>query len=184
MSGLVIHFMKNLFAYLRNAYSEIFKGIIFLLTVAAIVYMLPRKVKFFYEYQEGRPWTYETLIAEKDIPLLKTKEEIETEKQGIRRSVAPYFKYNSALSPIIEKKGRDAFDSLWLNRYGLSNDVDYQKVWDSFQKNLLFIIDQGIVGKIPSDYPLSDDDVITLVKDKEAERIMLVDLFVQKSFVQ
>ena len=47
--------------------------------VALLVYFLPRESKFGYEYEQGRPWRYNSLIATFDFPIYKTQKEVETE---------------------------------------------------------------------------------------------------------
>ena len=45
--------------------------------VALLVYFLPRESKFGYEYEQGRPWRYNSLIATFDFPIYKTQKEVE-----------------------------------------------------------------------------------------------------------
>lgn len=51
----------------------------FLVLVALLVYFMPRESKFGYEYEQGRPWRYNSLIATFDFPIYKTRAEVEEE---------------------------------------------------------------------------------------------------------
>jgi putative nucleotidyltransferase with HDIG domain len=169
--------MKQILNILRNNYSDIVKGIIFLLTVTVIVYMLPRKVKFFYEYELGRPWKYETLIADKDIPLLKSQEDLETERADIKMSVTPYFQFQDKVGENMLEATLLSYDSLWLQIYGLSNDEDYRSSIKTYNQQLKTLIDKGVLGELPKFYKLSRNDVINVVRNKEAKPILVEELF-------
>ena len=44
-----------------------------LLLFVLLVFLMPRSTQFNYDYKKGSPWMYETLIAQFDFPILKTK---------------------------------------------------------------------------------------------------------------
>ncbi len=64
-----------------------------ILTVIIIVALFPNKGKFKYEYQRGRPWVYETLVAPIDFPILKNNTEIRREREQIIADALPHFIY-------------------------------------------------------------------------------------------
>ncbi|MBN2746966.1 MAG: hypothetical protein JXR34_09580, partial [Bacteroidales bacterium] len=110
--------MKNILSFLRNNYIQIYKGFIFSVVVLAIVYMLPREAKFYYEYQLDRPWKYESLIAVDDIPLLKTDEELKNEQEELSKNITRYYYFDSIIDNKIHKKADRNFDTLWLISMG------------------------------------------------------------------
>lgn len=59
--------------------------------VALLVYFLPRETKFGYEYEQGRPWRYNSLIATYDFPIYKTQHEVEAERDSALRSFQPFY---------------------------------------------------------------------------------------------
>ncbi|MCI1785789.1 MAG: HDIG domain-containing protein [Bacteroidales bacterium] len=59
-----------------------------------IALMLPRSAKFNYDYKKGSPWNYETLIAQFDFPILKTQDQIISEKGNRENGVIPYFRFS------------------------------------------------------------------------------------------
>lgn len=68
-----------------------------LVVVALLVYFMPRESKFGYEYEQGRPWRYSSLIAPFDFPVYKTKQEVEAERDSALRDFMPFFSENTAL---------------------------------------------------------------------------------------
>ncbi|MBQ1929617.1 MAG: HDIG domain-containing protein [Bacteroidales bacterium] len=69
------------------------------LAIAYIIMMFvfPNETKFKYEYQRGRPWMYETLIAPIDFPILKTEAEIRAEQEELASVVVPYYVYDNSI---------------------------------------------------------------------------------------
>jgi len=67
------------------------------LLMLVLMAILPRTGRFKYDYQKGSPWNYETLIAQFDFPLLKTPEEITSERDEAFSSVIPYYRYSESV---------------------------------------------------------------------------------------
>ena len=59
--------------------------------VALLVYFLPRESKFGYEYEQGRPSRYNSLIATFDFPIYKTQKEVETERDSALSRFQPFY---------------------------------------------------------------------------------------------
>lgn len=62
--------------------------------VALLVYFLPRETKFGYEFEQGRPWRYNSLIAPYDFPVYKTTAEVEAERDSALRNFQPFYVEN------------------------------------------------------------------------------------------
>ena len=60
-------------------------------SVFLLVYFLPRETKFGYEYEKGRPWRYNSLIATFDFPIYKTPEEVAQERDSVLKNFRPYY---------------------------------------------------------------------------------------------
>ncbi|OFY32181.1 MAG: hypothetical protein A2X17_08240, partial [Bacteroidetes bacterium GWF2_41_61] len=74
---------------------RIYINISFVVILLALV--IPNKGKFRYEYQKGRPWLYESLVAPIDFPVLKTVSEIRKEREELSSSVVPYYNYKEGV---------------------------------------------------------------------------------------
>lgn len=64
-------------------------------TVAIIVFFLPRNSGPQFRYDIGKPWMYSPLIAKFDFPIYKTEAAIKMEQDSVANSFEPYFNYNS-----------------------------------------------------------------------------------------
>ena len=74
-----------------------------LLSVALLTLLMPNKGKFKYEYQRGRPWLYETLVAPVDFPILKSQQELRQEREHIASEMIPHYRlkpYNQVVDGV------------------------------------------------------------------------------------
>ena len=85
--------MKKIFLFIRNQYQVIFKGFLFILAVAILVWIFPKEGLFKYEFSEGKPWLHEDLYAPFNFAISKTDENIATEKLEAVQGLPYYFKY-------------------------------------------------------------------------------------------
>ncbi|NCC11113.1 MAG: HDIG domain-containing protein [Bacteroidia bacterium] len=71
-----------------------YKLILFVSTVAVIVYFLPRDGQFNYQFTVNKPWKYGQLIAAFDFPIYKADHVIKKEQDSLTSTFQPYFLIN------------------------------------------------------------------------------------------
>lgn len=81
------------------------KTVLVCITVAIIVWFLPRNEGRKYRYDVGKPWMYGSVIAKFDFPIYKTDEAIKHEQDSLLKHFQPYY----SLNPLIEKKQVERF---------------------------------------------------------------------------
>ncbi len=86
--------MKPLFSIISENYKKIVIIILFIIASLLILLIIPHQTRFKYEYQKGKPWTYKTLISPIDFPIIKTKSDIDKERDSIRKNTPLYFDRN------------------------------------------------------------------------------------------
>lgn len=170
--------MDRLFNFFRNKYSVVYKAIIFVVVVFLIVYMLPREAKFLFEYQIGRPWKFETLIATDDIPLLKSETELNNEKNEIYQKVVPYFSIDLRVNEKISRSAHQNFDSLWLQNFGFDNEIKYKDAKQSLNLFIKKIFEKGVVNQNTGYSFSSKDKELMLLENNIAKRYFFDD-FIQ-----
>ena len=62
--------------------------------VVFISFLFPNNVKFKYNFEQGQTWRFEDLAAPFDFAILKTAEELETEKAEAVKDFSPYYVLN------------------------------------------------------------------------------------------
>jgi cyclic-di-AMP phosphodiesterase PgpH len=98
--------IKKIPGLIFDKHEFLFKGFLFLVSIAIIVYLVPRETKFQFEIKnlQGKAWPFETLIAPFDFPVLKGPEEVKREKLEIQKKARPYFR----MDPEIGKRASSA----------------------------------------------------------------------------
>ena len=66
-----------------------------IITVAVIVWMMPRSSQHNYKIEKGRPWIYTDLSAPFDFPIYKSDEAVKTERDSLMKLYEPYYILNS-----------------------------------------------------------------------------------------
>ena len=75
------------------------------ITVAIIVFFLPRNSGPQFRYDIGKPWMYSSLIAKFDFPSYKTDEAIKEERDSMTQNFEPYYNFN----PKVEQENVEKF---------------------------------------------------------------------------
>jgi len=135
--------MKNILIKIRDNHEQIFRVSLFLLTLAIIVYTFPRQAKFKYEFTKGKPWMHETIIAPFDFSILKSVEEIESEKDIINKQHSPIYNFNDAIFEIKAEEFVNLFEDKWSLdkkiqkdlKFTFSNIFDLERARNSTKKN-------------------------------------------------
>ncbi|MDZ7739381.1 MAG: HDIG domain-containing protein [Bacteroidales bacterium] len=162
----------------------IYLGILFGLSMALVTYLLPREGKFRYEYQKGRPWMHEVLIAPWDFPVYKTEDELSRERAELLTSFSPFFNYDTALADYEISSFNAYFSELRLGNTVTYNELmapDYELIRNGLISILREVYETGIYERNElTESLLSDNESIKLVKGNIAEEVLLEDLFTHK----
>ncbi|SDS62491.1 hypothetical protein SAMN04515667_2599 [Formosa sp. Hel1_31_208] len=74
-----------------------YKVLLFLSTTFLIVYLFPKSGKFKYDFDKGKPWQSESLLAPFDFAIKKSSEEIEKERIEATEKSSLYFDIDKAI---------------------------------------------------------------------------------------
>lgn len=80
-----------------------------IVVVLLLVYFLPRETKFGYEYEQGRPWRYNSLIATFDFPVYKTPDEVKAERDSALSQFQPFYTEDVQIA----QRQIAAFETAW-----------------------------------------------------------------------
>lgn len=143
--------MSGLLSYLRNHYSDITRISLLIATVAFLVVIFPKEGKFKYEYQKGKPWLHENLIAPFDFSILKTQEELTAEKEQVTKSLKPFFaRDNDETSKALAGLQAD-FDRKWSARHRSNRRNERHKEENYEFARMIFdtIVSRGVIERHP-----------------------------------
>jgi putative nucleotidyltransferase with HDIG domain len=135
---------------------------IFVATVAVIVYFLPRDGKFNYQFDLGKPWKYGQLMATFDFPIYKDDAVIAHEMDSLNRAFQPYFNINKA-------KETEAVGKLRSNSK-LKSVLPSQDYYRYIERTLHEIYAKGILSLVDVQRLATVDSVtaIRIVDEKQA----------------
>ncbi|WP_320019632.1 HDIG domain-containing metalloprotein [Labilibaculum manganireducens] len=147
--------MSKYFRWIRQNLNNIYRFLITSMTIILITLLFPNIGNFKYEYQKGKPWMHETLIAPFDFALLKTDSEISQEKDSILNKFYPFFKKDTAVITEISNKFNSDFDKKWsqftksgsykkLNNSNQTTEKEFLRLKEYLILNLSKIYEFGI----------------------------------------
>ena len=153
--------IKDAAEKIRHSYYGIMKVMVFLLTLFIIVALMPRNVKFKYEYQKMRPWPHETLYAPFNFPIYKSDETVRKEKDEALKNVEPFFIFDVQGTENGREKLAKDFDFQWNDTIGDRQYYDslVMSVYDHIENN-------GIVAKNNFTSNFKGDEAVMVVKNK------------------
>ncbi|MCX6232053.1 MAG: HDIG domain-containing protein [Bacteroidetes bacterium] len=84
--------MRFSFLNIRNQYAGVYKIFLLVISIILLVALFPREGTFKYDFQKGKYWKHDDLIAPFDFAINKSEEEITTEKAVLLNNTKPYFR--------------------------------------------------------------------------------------------
>lgn len=140
------------------------KTVLVCITVAIIVWFLPRNEGRMYRYDVGKPWMYGSVIAKFDFPIYKTDEAIKHEQDSLLKHFQPYY----SLNPLIEKKQVERF----LHDYEQGINGLPKEYVGIVAKQMQEIYQMGIINTNEYNYIFKDStSMIRFVSGKNAKSL-------------
>ncbi len=157
--------MRKLILLIQNYQTQISTVLLFLSSIALVVYLSPREAKFKYEFQRSKPWQHENLLAPFDFAIEKTEEELTSERSNLQESKTVFLKWDAEQGARILSNFEEDFMNSWSDaksagRFELSGDsLDQVGLRDSLLKEGVLQIQRLTAKGIlqPSDDALVQD---------------------------
>ena len=162
---------NTLWNFLLKNKDSIYK--IFLIIGCSIltVYFFPSGGKFKYNFQKGRPWQYNTLYAPFDFAILKSEEELESEKKEILNQNSNYYRFNENVFDQVKLSYKNNFSNFILLP---ASDANYMKTYNYGSDLLDEIYTNGV---IPLGQENTGNSVVFLIKGNIEKSININDFF-------
>ena len=177
--------MQKFVENIRNRHDNIYKVLLFLGTIAFIVFLLPREVSFKYEFQKNKPWQYGDLFAPYSIPLKKNSEELKQESKQLELKKKLYFKYDE---DVYDKKVVE-FELELMRALAESDPKDKAeelkvKYMETAESLLRGIYKKGLADAHGELSNLKDSTIFYVVKNNVAGAYTKDDVFTLKSAIE
>jgi hypothetical protein len=170
--------MKKFFLFIRNHYQQIFKGFLFALAVALLVWIFPQQGKFKYEFSKGKPWLHEDLYSPFDFSIFKLEEDLEMEQEEAVEGLPYYFRYQEIDTLATKQLLKLEFESDWqMMPHDSVDDIEYKTHnYRLLMKLYMDLMDEGILNTdalvegLPPEYP------VVVIRNNVAQAYDLEDL--------
>jgi putative nucleotidyltransferase with HDIG domain len=133
-----------------------------------IVFVLPKGRKFKYEFDKGKPWMHEKLVAPFDFAIEKSANELENEKQEIIEQIPSYYERNHEIEESSINTLRTELNNIWSSKYGNNNLNDFNKNFKSLELILRDLYKVGIINS-KSEKEENQKDLIYIVDNNVAK---------------
>ncbi|RIA09640.1 hypothetical protein OE09_1481 [Flavobacteriaceae bacterium MAR_2010_72] len=151
--------MKDFINALYRNHSLAYKVLLFFSTTFLIVYLFPKSGKFKYNFDKGKPWQSENLLAPFDFAIKKSSEELEKERLALMQNSPVYFDINNGIE-------QDVFEA-YKNQFGKAI-IDSTKSFDQrlYNTGIEILVDLYEPGILDEDYSYDADKKVILLENQ------------------
>ena len=157
--------IKILWNFLVKNRDPIYKIFLIISCSLLSVYFFPSGGKFKYNFQKGRPWQYNTLYAPFDFAVLKSKEELESERQEILNQNSNYYRYEDNVFDEVKLSYQNNFSNFILLP---ASDVRYI---ETYNYGLDLINEIYSIGVVPLGHENKGNSIVYLIKGNTEKSI-------------
>ncbi len=163
--------------------------LLFGVSIIIVVIIFPMEGKFRYEFQKGKPWLHETLIAPWDFPVRKQEAELKRERDSLLASFAPYFNYDSVITSYNLSEFTEHLNSITLTgEEQPGSEIPAYRLLPLKERLTSIISDIYMAGILESsditDALIQDNGKITIVRGRIATESTLDRIYTQKDAYQ
>lgn len=124
--------------------------LLYLVSILLVYFMFPREGKFQYEYSKNKPWMHETLVAPFDIPIYKSEQQVQMERDSLQRNARLYFYYDSLVgNNMLSTFGTDYNNLVSSMGIGVYLSASWSVTGSMISEALQDIFEKGIIERHP-----------------------------------
>ncbi|MBR5204712.1 MAG: HDIG domain-containing protein [Bacteroidaceae bacterium] len=143
--------MNSINTQRRFSYKDLlYKCLIFIVTVSAITYFMPKERKFNYEFEINTPWKYGLLQASFDFPIYKSEQQVQKEQDSLRATYQPYFTVDKNVEKNMTAKLREDYNRNM--RFTLPSPDYFRHI----ERTLKHIYEQGVLSAHDAQFLVED----------------------------
>jgi len=136
-------------------------------TIIIITFVLPKQPKFKYEFEKGNIWLHNDLVSPYNYPLVKTPEEIKSDKESIKKSILPIYQFNHKIKAAQLSHYQADFEAKW-RQANFTNLSVKEKTFLVGYKFLNNAYEIGIIG-LNKKYQRNNENYLITLLNKSIE---------------
>lgn len=146
---------------------------LFIAIVVITILLYPKDKRFKYQYEVGKPWSYELVTASFDFPVYKTKEQLEADKKELLSNYIPYFQYDDKISKQQLNK--------WLTDWKEKNN-EQPKYYGYVERKFNEIYRKGIISSNVYEQLLAEKkkNIAVVYPDRKTDVLSIEDIYTPK----
>jgi putative nucleotidyltransferase with HDIG domain len=163
--------MQNPLQKLIKDRDDYFRYLLLALAVLLVTWMIPKRGKFQYEFELGKTWMHNDLVAPFQFAIRKSETALQKERQDIKDNFKPFYKKDPSVSASMKER--------FVKLVKAQSDVDTtvqvrKKYYLTKGLNILNeIYDRGLINVDSSIQGKPDEFILTEVKNNFAEDKLL-----------
>ncbi|MEH6307059.1 HDIG domain-containing protein [Olivibacter sp. CPCC 100613] len=138
------------------------------LSVIIICIFLPKQPRFRFEYEKGKIWMHEDLIAPYNFAILKTSSEIKADRDQVLESVYPVYDNHTEIKGEENERFLNEFEGKWKGSG--QEDREMGNYSQAITQILAHIYDRGVIGLTKKFQTKGEHYNFNLVTNNIAER--------------
>ena len=150
---------------------------LFVLAAALIVLMLPRDTNYGYEYQVGKPWMHDDLIAPMNFAILKSETMLQIDRDIVKNEQDFYFYHDTA----VVSKGKQSIENVLtevLSAAKMSEAMEKRYIkyaWEIYEN----IMEKGVIEETSlSENP--EQNIFVSMPDNHAHNAYIKDFYTKE----
>lgn len=163
---------------LLRKYARNVKFLMMIVSIALIVYSLPKQAKFSYEIEKGRIWNQKDLVSPYNFAILKTPQEIDDDRKTALASVTPIYQLNAETGQQQTEGFKTDLEVKW-HTAGI-NDSQKEKYITAGTNLLKEIYDRGVLSLNKKYQQATVNYPVTVLSNNVASDKNTVDLFTKE----
>ena len=163
--------MKSFWKYLIAQQSIIYKSLLIISCSVFILFLFPRSGQFKYEFQKGKVWQYPDYYAPFDFSILKSKFEINSDRELALASLKPYLRSDLKIKKRVINRYSDQFNSYFSS---IENPILFDSLYEFGRVFLNEIYEFGL---LPPNYIHKGNTSILLIVENTEMPLEINNLF-------
>ncbi len=160
--------MQNPLQRINKTENDYVRYALLLASILLVTFIIPKQAKFKYEFEQGKPWMHDDLVAPFSFAIQKSPNQIQRERDAIQERFKPFYKQNSKI--LQDRKQR--FRSVIAQVPKSESDIDEEDKKYFLERGLKLIdeiYERGIIALDTSIRAKPKEYIITELRKNVAE---------------
>ncbi|MGZ5243556.1 MAG: HD family phosphohydrolase [Bacteroidia bacterium] len=114
--------MQNPLQRINKTENDYVRYALLLACILLVTFIIPKQAKFKYEFEQGKPWMHEDLVAPFSFAIQKSQSQIQREREVIQENFKPFYKQNTKIMQDRKQRFISIIKQLSPNETGIEKE--------------------------------------------------------------